>query len=317
MRIFLIVLFIAIFFSSCWKEEIPIDKAARRGTTYQTIEMGSSYSDVVWFDLSEGLVVKTMQKDAWELLISRKDGLYHMQLNTALFGQAARTESSDWTAVMSESGLAFKSDAPSGGIDSLSIGDWIREEKIWLLDRGYNTQGLPYSKLKIRCSDFQENGFTIEYGAVNSAQGETMFIPISEGDLGLGITLSSDEIIQVYPSEWDLCFTQYVHLFYDPYTPYLVSGVLINDKAGVRAQRLLQAYDDVDFNAIQENNYSAYSNVIGYDWKFFDLDAGQYTVYLEYVYAIKTADERVYKLHFLDFYNSQGERGYPMFAYGE
>ena len=317
MRYFLISIFISVLLSSCWKEEIPIDKVDRRETTYQTIEMGSTYNNVVWYDLSEGQVVKTMQKDAWELLVSRKDGLYYLQLNTALFGQAARTESSEWTAVMSEAGLTYKTDAPSGGIDSLVIGDWMREQKIWILDRGYTTQGLPYPKLKIRCYDFQENGFTMEYGALNSTQGETLFIPINEGDLGLGIKLSSDEIIQVYPVQWDLCFTQYVHLFYDPYTPYLVTGVLINDKAGVRAQRVFQEYDSVDFNSIQENNYSSYSNVIGYDWKFFDLDAGQYTVYPEYVYAIKTPDERVYKLHFLDFYNPQGERGYPLFAFGE
>lgn len=312
---FLLILLVVL--NSCWKEEIPIAKKDRRGTTYQVVSMGATYENVVWYDMENASVVKTMKKDEWELILSKIDDHYYLQLNTALFGQAARTSFSHWTDLFSDTGFEYSTDGPSGELDSLCIGNWIQEEKIWILDRGYTSEGLPYPKLKIKCSAFTSAGFQIEYGPLNSTESTTLFVPIANGDLGIGINFSTHEILQVYPSDWDLCFTPYVHLFHDPYTPYLVTGVLINDKAGVQAQKMTSSYEETTFNSISEFNFSSKSNTIGYDWKSFDLEAGQYTVYPEMVYVLKTPQSRIFKLHFLDFYNDQGQRGYPLFEFEE
>ena len=52
---------------------------------------------------------------------------------------------------------------------------------------------------------------------------------------------------------------------------------------------------------------------IGYNWKYYDFDNEIYNVDLYINYIIKNQEERYFKLHFLDFYNNNGEKGYPLF----
>ena len=51
--------------------------------------------------------------------------------------------------------------------------------------------------------------------------------------------------------------------------------------------------------------------MIGYDWKSYN--SGTYEVDINKNYIIKTTEDLYYKIHFIDFYNDQGEKGTPKF----
>ena len=55
--------------------------------------------------------------------------------------------------------------------------------------------------------------------------------------------------------------------------------------------------------------------MIGYDWKYYNLDAALYTIEPGLAYVIRDRDGFYYKLRFIDFYSEAGEKGYPKFEY--
>jgi hypothetical protein len=57
--------------------------------------------------------------------------------------------------------------------------------------------------------------------------------------------------------------------------------------------------------------------MVGYNWKEYDLSAGEYTVFSNINYIIQDKNDKYYKLHFIDFYNNLGEKGYPKFEIQE
>ena len=62
-------------------------------------------------------------------------------------------------------------------------------------------------------------------------------------------------------------------------------------------------------------NLTTRADVIGYDWKYYNFDAGVYTIVPGMNYVIRDRDGFYYKLRFVDFYNNTGEKGNPVFEY--
>jgi hypothetical protein len=57
--------------------------------------------------------------------------------------------------------------------------------------------------------------------------------------------------------------------------------------------------------------------VIGYNWKSYDMNAGEYSINTNLNYILNDKDGRYFKLHFIDYYNSSGDKGYPKFEIQE
>jgi hypothetical protein len=58
--------------------------------------------------------------------------------------------------------------------------------------------------------------------------------------------------------------------------------------------------------------FSNNQNIIGFDWKSYVFNEG-YIVNPDITYIIKDSKNNYFKLRFIDFYNSNGEKGYPTF----
>ncbi len=54
-------------------------------------------------------------------------------------------------------------------------------------------------------------------------------------------------------------------------------------------------------------------DVIGYSWKEYNFGSSTYEVDPSKNYIIKTTEGMYYKIHFIDFYNDQGDKGTPVF----
>ena len=79
----------------------------------------------------------------------------------------------------------------------------------------------------------------------------------------------------------------------------------------------INKFTDIDLNMIDQYNFTDMQNEIGYDWKKYNFTSQNYTVNSEITYIISDVDNRYFKLHFIDFYNDNGEKGSPKFEIQE
>ena len=62
-------------------------------------------------------------------------------------------------------------------------------------------------------------------------------------------------------------------------------------------------------------NYTKALDGIGHDWKYYDFDAGIYTIRPNMNYLIRSVTGYYFKLRFTAFYNRDGLKGYPVIEY--
>jgi hypothetical protein len=97
--------------------------------------------------------------------------------------------------------------------------------------------------------------------------------------------------------------------------PYLVFGVLLNPNKVVAALDTVHNFADIVLADTSEITFSQDLDAIGYEWKYYNFDAGVYTVVPEFSYIIRDRDGYYYKLRFVDFYNDTGDKGHPEFEF--
>jgi hypothetical protein len=168
--------------------------------------------------------------------------------------------------------------------------------------------------------DFQdENTYVMRFANLNGSEEKTMMVP---KDTSVNFVCFSFEkgIVKIEPKKnsWDLQFGKYSTLLFtdvgDPY-PYLVTGVLLNPYKTVAMLDSIHKFEEVSFDIAETQNLVNQKDIIGYEWKEYDFDNGMYKVNPEYIYILRNRIGFYYKLRFIDYYNSTGEKGYPTFEF--
>lgn len=308
-----VLLLIAWSLLSCEKDEIPVEPFDRGDAELVQIAMGSDYETQVWYDLSEGKVVSTNDRFAWDIAFDCNDSVHFVYLNTAVMMMVAKVEGDVFEDNIESELLSFKPDHPSGIKDSLALGKWWENNAIWVIDLGYQVNGSKRGYRKVQFELDEHNDLFIKHAKLDGSDLQSAAIAKNALLNRVAFSFSSNQIATVEPpkTDYDIVFTTYTHLFYNPFTPYSVSGVLLNPHQTNAAQ-----IDHLSFNEINESLTSEIvltdsADVIGYDWKYYDLDAGQYTVFSNQNYIVRDSEGFYYKLHFTDFYNDAGEKGFP------
>ncbi len=119
--------------------------------------------------------------------------------------------------------------------------------------------------------------------------------------------LESDQVIDREPAKdtWDLLFTKYTGL-YGGSIPYIVTGVLNN--IGSVANRFYPvAPDYLDWSAAP---FSENREVIGWDWKTFDMGTMSYTVADSLIFFDSTQNGNIVRLWFTGFAGSSSGKFY-------
>jgi hypothetical protein len=96
-------------------------------------------------------------------------------------------------------------------------------------------------------------------------------------------------------SGWDLVFTQYVSYIPDP---YVVTGVLTN--SGVQSARIypVDIFEEIDPSSVPLDSAA---NIIGYDWKVFDLATFSWKLQDSLVFVVKDKEATIWKTVFTGF----------------
>jgi len=319
-----------VFLFSCEKKELPVSK---REVTVRTggvsmpgeliemqVAMGSDYKNQIWFSLNHSNVISTNFRTEWDLAFESTSNGYHIMLNGSKAMKAYKTNFSSLAEVNDTAGLGSfgKADMPSGNLDSTAIGNWLEENKVYVLHRGYNEIGQVQGFYKFKVLSVNATQFTFEYANIKNPQ-------IMQGTVNkdkaynfrMYSFTSNQEATTIEPKKdtYDLCFTQYTHYFIEEKMFYQVTGALINN-FNTRAMRITnKKFTDITINDTLNRAFSVRRDKIGYDWKEFNLNTNIYKIFPDICYLISDSKGFFYKLHFIDFVNSSGTKGYPSFQF--
>lgn len=302
---------------ACEQEEIPVIVNLPAGVESTQLMMGSDYSSQLFFDLGSGAVVASNDKTTWDLgFESQQDG-WRIWLNAANGGSVAATGTTNFESVVSPESLIYNYDLQNGNPDSTAFGDYRGTGQVFVVNRGYASDASSLGFFKLVVLDASELSYTIKAALLDGSNEHTLVIPKNSEINLMTYSFVQQDVVSVEPpkSNWDLLFTQYTHLFANPPTPYIVTGVLLNRYNVKVAVDTFNVFDDINLESAGVLEFSSDLDIIGYDWKFFDFSSAVYLVDPTKKFIIRDTDGDTYKLHFVDFYDENGIKGAPEFEW--
>ena len=326
MRTLPIILIFALSLSSCFEEDEMVLPHEQGDLEEGQAALGSGYEYQVFFDLFQNTEVSSNLVSEWDLSFESANGGWLIRLNSSKFMVAGNSFDTLFTATLHQSALDMHFDTSDGNPDSTAIGSWFlsagdsarSHRQVYLVDRGSDHLFKPVGLKKVRFNISGED-YLIRWANTDNSHDTTLLIRRDPSMDRIYLSFDSGIVdIAPLPEAWSLLFSKYTTMLVtddgENY-PYLVMGVLLNS-AGVTA-----ALDTIhDFMAMEladtiDLEFTSQADVIGYQWKYYNFDAGFYTIEPDLAYVVKDRDGFYYKLRFSDFYSEEGEKGYPRFEY--
>ena len=305
-----------ILYSSCLKEEIPIQPQIRTANVSQ-VNMGSDYGLQIYFNLDNNTIVKQNIKTDWDIAFECNNNGWHVILNSSIASSAANTGNTDFASIDDTSGTQWNWDVPNGNLDSTAIGDYRNNNEIYIIDRGYDIDGNAIGFKKITFDNISQTEYEIHYADLDGNNENSIIISKDSLVNFIGFSFTTNNVVDIEPNKenWDLLFTQYTHIFKNPVMPYLVTGVMINRFNTEISDDNVNTYDDISSSNLDLYEFNNEIDFIGYDWKTYDFNSGTYVVDQNSNFIIKTNIGFFFKLHFIDFYDDAGLKGSPKFEF--
>ncbi|MBN1651837.1 MAG: hypothetical protein JW857_10950 [Bacteroidales bacterium] len=126
----------------------------------------------------------------------------------------------------------------------------------------------------------------------------------------------------VADGDWQIALTQYTtEIPYESegvtmYMEYPTVGALINTQANITVAHIEDTnFETVSLSDAKTAAYSSNVDAIGYEWKVYNRSTNTYNVTEDNYFLVKIADDEIYKLRFLDYYNTQAETGHITFQF--
>jgi hypothetical protein len=291
------------------------------------IPMGEAYQNQFYYSLNGNKIISSNSTQAFDLMFDCRADRFNIWLNTAKFMSVIRTNKTDFAAVTPADTATGKWRYELGefNTDSNAIGQWGDFEfteptsngMVYLVNLGVQTNGSPNGFIKIKLGNFANNAYQVQYQTFGSTDVKTFTVEKDPTRNYRYISFAQDkglvDNIEPDKEEWDLCFTRYSLIFYEPYyLPYQVTGVLQNPYKVSAYLDSTVTYSNIKLPDFQTSRLQTRADAIGYDWKRYEL--GDYITKSFYTYFIKTDETHFYKLRFIDF-KKDGIKGYPTFEY--
>ncbi len=325
---FLVTYLILLFaLTSCFEEDEMVPPHDPGDLTVGNVELSETYKYQVFYDFETNTGVKQNLISEWDLGFETADSGWHIILNTSKMMLAGNTGKTDFENVKSKGGIEMNFDPSHGNLDSTAIGNWytfsedkpVSLEYVYIIDRGTDENFDLVGEKKVTFNFQDENTFVVRFANMNGSGEQTMVIP-KDSTVNFVCFSFGNGVVDIEPDKnsWDLQFGKYSTLLFtdvgDPY-PYVVTGVLLNPFKTLAARDSIHQFDEVGFEIAEMQNLVKQKDIIGYEWKDYDFDNEIYQVDPEKIYILKNRVGFYYKLRFIDFYNSTGEKGYPTFEF--
>lgn len=301
---------------ACDRGELPIEPYDRGGVKLKQFDMGETYDLTAYFDLGSNTFVKTLYKYDWELAFDCSDSLEFVYLNSGLYMRSVLLDDTSFAKAYNPKEYELRPDHYLHVIDSMPLKGLVNSNRVAIIDLGVDNLGEPrgFRKIKVQYADGQ---YTLLFGNVNAETPQRLTIE-KNGDYNtsqVNLQLGVQSQLEPPKNEYDLFFTQYTHMFYEPYTPYLVNGVLLNPHETLVGVENEIPFEDINLEMARAMSLNKKRDGVGYDWKYYNLEEGTYIIDTERTYIIKDSEGFYYKIRFVDFYAEDGVKGAPTFEY--
>ncbi len=307
---------------SCEKKEIPIKPFDRGGVITNVAAMGNNYAQHVFFNLDSNKIVGTVRRMDWDIAFDCSENTHIILLNNGRGVYAAATLKTDLQEVNDTVGMKFQWGQPSLDLDSLAFGKWwLESPKVFVLNLGLDDQGLSLGFIKCIPELTADKSLKIKWCSLDKTNYQTAVISKNDQFNFNYFSLLNSKPVSIEPEKnlWDLWFTQYTKLVYSSdfkiFQNYQLTGVLINPYSVKTAQEFKIAYEEILNPDFAKYTFSTVRDGIGYEWKTFSFATNAYVVNPKMNYLIQLRSGFNYKLHFVDFYNESGVKGYPKFEF--
>lgn len=315
-----ILIVLGIGLTSCFKEEQPVPKKDRGHIVSESVEMGVTYDTKFYISLNNKSISGSIKKYDWDIALSGDSLIPYIRLNTSLGMYAVNTRKKSIYEVTDTSGLMsrVRYDYPRGDKDSLALTGILDSGFVYLIYLGTD-EGLQSRGIVLLTANISNNKYRLHYRYLNNSNDQSAFIDFNPDKQHILFRFNSSAILEEpVLDNWDFQLTQYAHIYYNPFQTYSVVGCIINP---LRVQGAVydgqKTFSDISYSDALTANYSRKEDIIGFSWKYYDLNNNKYVVKPEKTYFIKRFDGKIFKLHFIGFYNQKGEKGTPIFEYKE
>ena len=286
--------------------------------TLDTISIGAGYIQQVWYKLENDVETKKSNLD-WDLAFStrvQRDAAINTNPFATLYkaiasASAWSTLTVDTLTLVPQNGLDTTWSVGTFNITGNNVFDYgwggynpathhVNGDSIYVL----KTVAGAWKKIIINRLSY-DTTFMFRYADLNGANevsaslNKNAFVGKNFGYYSIATNSKIDR--EPFIKDWDFVAGRYYGLTPDPITGQLVSypltGILHND--GVKVAKVVKR--DTSNDSFNELNFNPKINVIGSDWKTFDLATNQWKVADSTAYFIKTSVGKIYKIIFTKF----------------
>ena len=306
----------------CQRPETPILPFDRGSIITNTVGMGNTYQTHVFFNLDSNKIIKTVSKSDWDIAFDCKTDQHIIVLNNGRGVYAAATGKTNFTEVTDTVGMKFLWGQPNLNLDSLAFGKWwLNPSEIFIVNLGTDEIGLPLGFIKCMPELQTDKSLKLVWCKLNETTTQS-FIIAKDKNLNFNYySILKNKAADIEPNKdtWDLWFTQYVKLVYSSdfkiSQNYQVMGVLINHDRIKVAHDFITPYLEITNSKLPNYTFLNQRDGIGHEWKSYDFNTNSYIVNSKFNYLLSINNGFYYKIHFLDFYNELGVKGYPKFEF--
>ncbi|RMG67081.1 MAG: hypothetical protein D6722_13865 [Bacteroidetes bacterium] len=320
--------------SGCFRPESPLPLRSPAPDLNQlSVPLGTwieslgtvTFGNQVYVDLGTGQQT-IRSRQAWDLAFAFGEKAPAIFLNTANYAQAALVTGASLGADLSPvrpTDYAFRFDSASGGWDETVLAGWQdpltgdSRQQLWLVDLGFDTLLMPRGFRQLVIDSLVGERYYFRYALADGGAIQSVVLPKNPETSLTYFSLERGEAVAVAPPDeaWDLVFTYYAYRYPDG-IPYWLTGALTNPYR-VKAREIpREAVEDLALADTAIWGWAEGRDEIGFDWKEYLFGPpARYETDTNRHYLLRDAEGLVYRLRFLDFYNADGERGFPLMEY--
>ena len=297
-----ILLFFIITIVSCFPKEEKVEPSPR---IYQSVSVdaGPTKNDVLFYSLDAGRIVAKASPIEWDLYIDNEA----IRINYFRSMSVAKTNK-NWEEINDTSGLSF-----SFLTDQISdtLSQWeLSENQIYVLNMGLDNEYEPLGFMVFQASRTSD-GVILKYRDLDGTNEWTN--QISEDHFYYHLK-NEQRLNLPNDKEYDIAlgkYTDYITVD-DISQDYTIYGAIVGNAS---AYLLDDDFETIDANDFDVNQLSNRKDIIGWDWKRFNLEKNAYEILPKMTYMISTNSDYLCKLRFVDYLNDQGISGHPTFEY--
>lgn len=309
----LIIAYLAFALVGCIEYELPVEARPAGEAEVHTATIGDSYEQRIFYSLVDRTIVASHSKMDWCLRIEPREDGVDAVLNSSRTMRLARTGLSAFRADWSDEevdALTWRLDAPNGfPLDSLERVLTVGE--VVLINLGYGLENDLLGRCQVQLVATDSEGCELRVANLDGTAEATVTVPWNPDEPHGYVSLLEQAARDLEPpsDSWELLLTQYSELLEGDF-PYQVTGILTPSQRVKVYDYSDYSWDDVLARDWSQDEFTVDWNAIGYDWKFFDLNEGVYSMDPNRIFGVQTSEGREFQLRILDFYDEIGNKGH-------